>query len=53
MERVGREEAAGDEFLGEFDLAGGKGGGGCLGEGAVEEFIVEELVGDLGEAIGG
>jgi hypothetical protein len=49
---VGGEEAAGDEFLGELDLAGGEVDGGGLGKSAVEEFVVEELVGDLGEAIG-
>ena len=36
----------------ELNLAGREVGGGSLGEGAVEEFVVKELVGDLGEAIG-
>ena len=39
--------------MGELDLAGGEGGGGGFGQWAVEEFVVEELVGDLGEAVGG
>jgi hypothetical protein len=34
-------------------LAGGEGGGGGLGKRAVEQFVVEQLVGDLGKAVGG
>ena len=52
LESVGGEEAAGDEFLGELDLAGGELGRGGLGKRPVEELIVEKLVGDLGEAVG-
>ena len=39
--------------MGELDLAGGEGGGGGLGKRAVEKFVVEQLVGDFGEAVGG
>ena len=39
--------------MGELDLAGGEVGGGGLGKRAVKEFVVEKLVGDLGEAVGG
>ena len=46
------QQAAGDELLCELDLAGGELGGRRLGEGAIEEFVVEKLVGDLGEAVG-
>jgi hypothetical protein len=34
-------------------LAGGEVVGGVLGKRAVEQFVVEQLVGDLGEAVGG
>ena len=34
-------------------MAGGEGGGGGFGNGPVEQFVVEQLVGDLGEAVGG
>jgi hypothetical protein len=47
------KEAARDQFFGELDLAGGEGGGGGFGEWAVEKFVVEQLVGDLGKAVGG
>jgi hypothetical protein len=47
------KQAAGDQLLGEFDLAGGKSGGGGFGQGAVEQFVIEKLMGDLGEAFGG
>jgi len=50
FEGVCRKEAARDQFLGEFDLAGGKSGGGGLGQGAVEKLVIEKLKGDLGEA---
>jgi len=47
------EQAAGDQFFSELDLAGGEGGGGGFGKRAIEQFVVEQLVGDLGEAVGG
>ena len=50
MERGGGEEAAGNKFLGELDLAGGKPGGGGLGKRPVEELVVKKLMGDLREA---
>ena len=34
-------------------MAGGEGGGGGLGKRAVEQFVVEQLVGDLGKSVGG
>ena len=34
-------------------MAGGEGGGGGFGKRAIEKFVVEQLVGDLGEAVGG
>ena len=34
-------------------MAGGEGGGGGFGKWAVEQLVVEQLVGDLGEAVGG
>ena len=34
-------------------MAGGEGGGGGLRKGTVKQFVVEQLVGDLGEAVGG
>ena len=39
--------------MGEFDLAGGESGGGGAGEGTVEDFVIEKLVGDRGELGGG
>ena len=45
----GRERSV----FGKLDLAGGEGGGGGLGKRAVEKFVVEQLVGDLWEAVGG
>jgi hypothetical protein len=39
--------------LGKLDLAGGKVGGRGLGKRAIEEFVVEKLMGDLREAVGG
>ena len=53
MKCVRGEQAAGDQFFSELDLAGGEGGGGGFGEGTVEQFVVEQLVGDLGEAVRG
>jgi hypothetical protein len=47
-----RKETAGDQFLGEFDLTGGKSDGGGFGEGAVEQFVIEKLMRDLGKAFG-
>ncbi len=38
--------------MGELKLAGGKVGSGGLAEGAIEKFVVKELVGDLGKAVG-
>ena len=53
MECVRGKQTAGDQFFSELDLAGGEGAGCGFGEGAVEQFVVEEVVGDLGEAVGG
>jgi hypothetical protein len=53
LECVRRKEAARDQFFGELDLAGGESAGGGFGKRAVEQFVVEQLVGDLGEAVGG
>ena len=53
MKCVRGKKAAGDQFFSELDLAGGEGGGGGFGKRAIEQFVVEELVGDLGEAVGG
>ena len=39
--------------MGELELAGGEMRGRSLGEGAVKELVVEELVGDLRKAVGG
>jgi hypothetical protein len=47
------KQTARDQFFGELDLAGGEAGGGGFGKGSVEQFVVEQLVGDLGEAVGG
>jgi len=52
LKSVRGKQAARDQFLSELDLAGGEGGGG-LGKRAVEQFVVEKLVGDLGKAVGG
>ena len=53
LERIYRKQAARDQFFSELDLAGGEGVGGGLGKRAVEQFVVKQLVGDLGEAVGG
>jgi hypothetical protein len=53
LECVRGKQAARDQFFGKLDLAGGEGGGGGLGKGAIEQLVVEQLVGDLGEAVGG
>ena len=53
MKCVGGKETARDQFFGELDLAGGEGTGGGPRKRAVEQFVVEKLVGDLGEAVGG
>jgi hypothetical protein len=50
---VSGKQAARDQFFGKLDLARGEGVGGGLGKRAVEQFVVEQLVGDLGEAVGG
>jgi hypothetical protein len=47
------KQAARDKFFSELDLAGGEGAGGGFGKWSVEQFVVEKLVGDLGEAVGG
>jgi len=47
------KEAARDQFFGELDLAGGETAGGGFGKWSVEQFVVKQLVGDLGEAVGG
>jgi hypothetical protein len=47
------KQAARDQFFSELDLAGGEGGGGRFGKWAVEQFVVKQLVGDLGEAVRG
>ena len=39
--------------MGKLDLAGGEGAGGRPRKRAVEQFVVEQLVGYLGEAVGG
>ena len=39
--------------MGKLDLAGGQSGGGGFWKRAIEQFVVEQLVGDLGEAVGG
>jgi len=53
FERTYRKQSTRDQFLGELDLAGGEGGGGGFWKRAIEQFVVEQLVGDLGEAVGG
>jgi len=35
--------------LGKFDLAGVESGGGGAGQGTIEDFVVEKLVGDRGK----
>jgi hypothetical protein len=47
------KQAARDQFFSELDLAGGEGAGGGFWEGTVEQFVVEQLVSDLGKAVGG
>ena len=39
--------------MGEFDLAGGEGGGGSAGQGTIKDFVIEKLVGDRGKLGGG
>jgi len=39
--------------LGEFDLAGSESGGGGAGQGTVEDFVIEKLVGDRWKLGGG
>jgi hypothetical protein len=46
------KQTARDQFFSKLDLAGGKCGGSGLGKRAIEKFVVEQLVGDLGEAVG-
>jgi hypothetical protein len=53
LECVRRKEAARDQFFSELDLTGGEGAGGGFRKGSIEQFVVEQLVGDLGEAVGG
>ena len=53
MKRVRGKEAARDQFFCKLDLAGGEGGGSGFWKRAIEQFVVEQLVGDLGEAVGG
>jgi hypothetical protein len=50
---VSGKEAARDQFFGELDLAGGEGAGCGFGKWSVEQFVVEQLVSDLGKAVGG
>jgi hypothetical protein len=50
---VSGKQAARDQFFSELDLAGGESGGGGLGKRAIKQFVVKQLVGDLGEAVGG
>jgi hypothetical protein len=50
---VSGKQAARDQFFGELDLAGGESAGGGFGKRAVEQFVVEQWVGDWGEAVGG
>jgi len=53
LECVGGKQTARDQFFGKLDLAGGEGAGGGPRKRAVEQFVVKQLVGDLGEAVGG
>ena len=39
--------------MGKIDLAGGESGGGGAGQGTVEDFVIEKLVGDGGKLGGG
>ena len=39
--------------MGEFDLAGGERSGGGAGQGTIEDFVIEKLVGDRGKLGGG
>jgi len=47
------KQTAGDQFFSKLDLAGGEGAGGGFGKWPVKQFVVEQLVSDLGEAVGG
>jgi len=47
------KQTARDQFFGKLDLAGGEGGRSGLGKRTIEKFVVEQLVGDLGKAVGG
>ena len=53
MKCVRGKQTARDQFFGKLDLAGGEGGGGGFWKGTVKQFVVEQLVGYLGEAVGG
>jgi hypothetical protein len=53
LKGVSGKQTARHQFFSELDLAGGEGAGCGLWEGTVEQFVVEKLVGDLGEAVGG
>ena len=53
MKCVRGKQTARDQFFGKLDLAGGEGAGGGFGKWTIEQFVVEQLVGDLGEAVGG
>jgi hypothetical protein len=53
LKSVSGKKAARDQFFGELDLAGGESAGGGFGKRAVEQFVVKQLVGDLGKAVGG
>ena len=53
MKCVRGKQTARDQFFGKLDLAGGEGAGGGPRKRAVEQFVVEQLVGDLGKAVGG
>ena len=53
MKCVWGKQTARDQFFGELDLTGGEGGGVGFGERTIEQFVVEQLVGDLREAVGG
>jgi len=47
------KQTARDQFFGKLDLAGGESRGGGFWKWPVEQFVVEQLVGDLGKAVGG
>jgi len=53
LECVRGKQAARDQFFSELDLAGGELAGGRPRKRAIEQFVVEQLVGDLREAVGG